>query len=57
MLSTVTSAVRAPGAAVLVPGSAAYVAVHGSAAEGVSLPLRVGGREVGVLRVAAPQSG
>ena len=57
VLMTVTSAVRAPGAAVLSPDRR-LVAVAGSAAEGVSLPLQVSGRGVGtLLRVAARSPG
>jgi signal transduction histidine kinase len=52
VLTTVTNAVHAPGAAVL-SADGRVLAAQGSETEGAMLPLRVSGREVGSLRVAA----
>jgi signal transduction histidine kinase len=54
VLATVTDAVRAPGAAVLAPDGSVLIA-HGASSAGSNaelLPLRVGGRELGVLQIA-----
>ena len=56
VLMTVMNAVHAPGAAVLSPDGR-LVATHGSQAEGAALPLRVSGRDMGTLRVAARSPG
>jgi signal transduction histidine kinase len=52
VLTTVTNAVHAPGAAVLSPDGR-VLAQQGSHVEGAILPLRVSGRDVGMLRVSA----
>jgi signal transduction histidine kinase len=52
VLTTVTNAVRAPGAAVL-SADGRVLASQGSDTVGAMLPLRVSGRDVGTLRVAA----
>jgi signal transduction histidine kinase len=54
VLATVTDAVRAPGAAVLAPDGS-LLATHGAtpaSSNAELLPLRVGGRELGVLQIA-----
>jgi len=54
VLATVTDAVRAPGAAVLAPDGS-LLAAHGAtpaSSNAELLPLRVGGRELGVLQLA-----
>jgi signal transduction histidine kinase len=54
VLATVTDAVRAPGAAVLAPDGS-LLAAHGAtpaSSNAELLPLRVGGRELGVLQIA-----
>jgi signal transduction histidine kinase len=54
VLATVTDAVRAPGAAVLAPDGS-VLAAHGAtpaSSNAELLPLRVGGRELGVLQIA-----
>jgi signal transduction histidine kinase len=54
VLATVTDAVRAPGAAVLAPDGS-LLAAHGAtpaSSNAELLPLRVGGRELGVLHIA-----
>jgi len=56
VLATVTTAVRAPGAAVLAPDGRVLV-TQGAAAEGAALPLRVSGHDVGTLVVAARTPG
>jgi len=56
VLMTVMNAVRAPGAAVLSP-EGRLVATHGCHAAGVTLPLRVSGRDVGTLLVADRKPG
>jgi len=52
VLTTVTNAVHAPGAAVL-SADGRVLASQGSETEGAMLPLRVSGRDLGTLRVAA----
>ncbi len=56
VLMTVVNAVHASGAAVLSP-EGRVVARRGSEGDGVTLPLRVSGRDVGTLRVAARRPG
>lgn len=56
VLATVTAAVRAPGASVLDDGGR-VLATEGSTADGATLPLRVSGRSVGGLHVAARAPG
>jgi signal transduction histidine kinase len=54
VLATVTDAVRAPGAAVLTPDGS-LLAAHGAtpaSSNAELLPLRVGGRDLGVLQIA-----
>ena len=52
VLMTVMNAVHAPGASV-VASDGRLIALHGLDIEGESLPLRVSGRDVGTLQVAA----
>ncbi len=59
VLATVTDAVHAPGAAVLTP-SGSVLATHGTDAGNLDvelLPLRVGGRELGMLRLTPRSPG
>jgi len=56
VLTTVTTAVCAPGASVLAPDGR-VLATQGSAADGAALPLRVSGRDVGTLLVASRTRG
>lgn len=54
VLTTVTDAVRAPGAAVVAPDGAVVAASGAAAASSKAelVPLRVGGRKLGVLKIA-----
>ncbi|HEY6748856.1 MAG TPA: histidine kinase [Mycobacteriales bacterium] len=56
VLTTVMNAVHSPGAAVRSPDGS-LVAGQGSAGDGAVLPLRVSGRDVGTLHVAARRPG
>jgi signal transduction histidine kinase len=58
VLATVTDAVRAPGASLVAADGAVLAACGSHTADGVeSVPLRVGGRELGRLQVAARSPG
>ena len=57
VLVTVTEAVHAPGAVVLSPSGRVVAALGCEVNESVSVPLRVGGRDVGCLRLAVRRPG